>query len=409
VVEDPAVVSVLGSQLLLLRCPSVPDVLALGFASVLAGDVLEALQQASSGPWRVVVERQRQAERLDEFESELAGGGSVRAKKVVSDNVIVGSHKGLAVVMDRVRLVAPSDAAVLLLGETGSGKEVVARAIHSSSRRGDGPFVRVNCGAIPPELVDSQLFGHERGAFTGASHQHLGWFERADHGTLLLDEVAELPPAAQVRLLRVLQDGELERVGARSAIRVDCRIIAATNRDLAAMVSQGAFREDLWYRLTTFPILIPPLRDRLEDIPELAAHFAHRAAVRYGVRAVAPSTEDAGVLQSYAWPGNVRELASVINRAVLLGNGASLRVGEALGISLASTRGAVTQPSGETAAPLRLARLDVVLRDYLTAVLQHVDGRIEGKGGAAAILGIHPSTLRSKLRRLDIEVARFRS
>ena len=191
--------------------------------------------------------------------------------------------------MERVELVSKSDVPVLIFGETGSGKEVVARAIHNRSPRAKRPFIRVNCGAIPHELIDSQLFGHEKGAFTGATETRQGWFERADGGTLLLDELGELPLAAQVRLLRILQDGWLDRVGGQRPISVDVRIVAATHRDLPAMVAAGQFREDLWYRLAVFPIVLPPLRERREDIPELARHFAQRAATRFGLYPAEPT------------------------------------------------------------------------------------------------------------------------
>ena len=209
-------------------------------------------------------------------------------RKTLGDT-IVGVESGLRAVMERVELVARSDAPVLIFGETGTGKELIARAIHNRSSRRNGPFDRVNCGAIPPELIDSQLFGHERGAFTGAVEARRGWFERADGGTLFLDEIGELPPAAQVRMLRILQDGWMERVGAEKPINVDVRIIAATHRDLASMVAEGRFREDLWYRIAVFPMVLPPLRERREDIAELAAHFAERAATRFGLAPVAPT------------------------------------------------------------------------------------------------------------------------
>jgi transcriptional regulator with GAF, ATPase, and Fis domain len=201
---------------------------------------------------------------------------------------VVGAETGLKEVMEHIELVAPSDAPVLILGETGSGKEVVARAIHTRSRRAAGPFLRVNCGAIPPELVDSELFGHERGSFTGAVGERKGWFERAAGGTLFLDECGELSPAAQVRLLRILQDGQFERVGGERGRHVDVRVVAASHRDLEAMVADGRFRQDLWYRLSVFPVHLPPLRERLSDIPALAAHFALRAAKRLGLPPAGP-------------------------------------------------------------------------------------------------------------------------
>ena len=210
---------------------------------------------------------------------------------------------------------------MLIFGETGTGKELVARAIHNRSSRRNGPFDRVNCGAIPPELIDSQLFGHERGAFTGAVEARRGWFERADGGTLFLDEIGELPPAAQVRMLRILQDGWMERVGGEKPINVDVRIVAATHRDLASMVAEGRFREDLWYRIAVFPIVLPPLRERREDIARLAR--ALRRAGGHAVRAGPgrrPRRRPA-LLTAYPWPGNVRELAAVIDRAAILGDG----------------------------------------------------------------------------------------
>lgn len=239
-------------------------------------------------------------------------------------DAVIGADGGLKPVMERVALVAPSDAPVLLLGETGTGKEVIAREIHTHSPRRDRAFLRINCGALPPDLIDSELFGHERGAFTGAATQRKGWFERADTGTLFLDEIGDLPLAAQVRLLRVLQDGWMERVGGTKSVHVNVRIVAATHRDLSRMVREETFREDLWYRLSVFPIEIPPLRDRLQDMELLAHHFARRSSLRLGLPCVSPSKEDIAYLSQYDWPGNVRELASVIDRAAILGEGAYL-------------------------------------------------------------------------------------
>jgi hydrogenase-4 transcriptional activator len=246
---------------------------------------------------------------------------------------VIGARGGLRSVLERVAMVAPSDLPVLLLGETGTGKEVIARVIHDGSVRCDGPFWRVNCGALSPELVDSELFGHERGSFTGAIAQRKGWFEQAHRGTLFLDEVAELSPAVQVRLLRVLQEGELVRVGGAQTIAVDVRIVAATHRDLVAMVEAREFRDDLFYRISAFPLVIPPLRERSGDIPELARYFAARAARRFELRAVAIDAHDLELLLDYSWPGNVRELASVIDRAVLLGEGRRVDIARSLHLS----------------------------------------------------------------------------
>jgi hydrogenase-4 transcriptional activator len=337
---------------------------------------------------------------------------------------IVGAEAGLRPVLDRVAVVAPSDAPVLLFGETGTGKEVIARAIHTRSPRAGGPFLRVNCGAIPPELIDSQLFGHERGSFTGATDMRKGWFERADGGTLFLDEIGELPPAAQVRLLRVLQDGSLERVGAQDVLHVDVRVVGATHHDLAAMVAEGAFRQDLWYRLAVFPISIPPLRDRTEDIEILAGHFAEKAAMRFGLPLVMPTADDIRLLQGYIWPGNVRELAAVIDRAALLGNGRALEIATALGAAPlpgpAALPGRREVAARVTAAPEAASResgggdaagasLDDVMRECIETALRICHGRVEGPFGAATRLRVNPDTLRSRMRKLGIEWKRYRS
>ncbi|GAB6186666.1 hypothetical protein JCM17478_21680 [Thermopirellula anaerolimosa] len=325
-------------------------------------------------------------------------------------DTIVGAEGGLRHVMERVDLVAASDAPVLLLGETGTGKELIARAIHNRSRRARGPCLRVNCGAIPPELIDSQLFGHERGSFTGASETHRGWFERANHGTLFLDEIGELSLPAQIRLLQVVQDGTFERVGGRQSIVVDVRIVAATHRDLREMVRQGLFREDLWYRLAVFPISLPPLRERLEDIPALARHFAERAAVRLGLALQLPNEEDIRLLMSYHWPGNVRELAAVIDRAAILGNGKRLEVAKALGVVDPTTAPeSMYRPAdGCTSHSETFPSLDDAVRAHIVEALRRTGGRIEGPRGAAALLQVNPHTLRSRMRKLGIPWKKFR-
>ncbi|MFO0830038.1 MAG: sigma 54-interacting transcriptional regulator [Phycisphaerales bacterium] len=320
---------------------------------------------------------------------------------------VVGRERGLRLVMERVELVARADVPVLILGETGAGKEVVARSVHQRSARASAPFVRVNCGAIPAELVDSELFGHERGAFTGATSERRGWFEQADGGTLFLDEVGELPLAAQVRLLRVLQDGTLTRVGGEQPIRVDVRVVAATHRDLPSLVQQRTFRQDLWYRIAVFPILLPPLRDHPEDIADLAEHFARRAARRFGLAEILPGPEDIEALLAYDWPGNVRELASVIDRAVILGRGERLEVAAALGQPHA-------RPSDDAGprgvAPTRaVSSLDDAIRRHVEQALTITRGRIEGPDGAARLLGINPHTLRARMRKLGVRWAKFRA
>lgn len=348
---------------------------------------------------------------------------------------IVGSGYGLKKVMERVALVSNSDMPVLILGDTGTGKEVIARAIHARSPRASKPFLRVNCGAIPPELIDSQLFGHERGSFTGASDQRKGWFERASGGTLFLDEVGELPLAAQVRLLRVLQEHQIERVGGERTIDVDVRIVAATHRDLASMVHQRTFREDLWYRINLFPILLPRLCERLEDIPALTRHFAKKAAAKLGLPYAEPKTSDIDQLLRYSWPGNIRELQAVVDRAVILGRGHHLDIATALGSGF--TIG--TQPTSSSeeptfyevipessylqAAPIleqppvplvqnqaegRLLPLNELIKQHIEKVLVRCAGQVEGKRGAARILQINPHTLRAKMRKLGIRWADYR-
>jgi transcriptional regulator with GAF, ATPase, and Fis domain len=337
-------------------------------------------------------------------------------------DTIVGAEAGLRSVMEQVELVAHSDVPVLILGETGSGKEVVARAIHNRSPRAAKPFLRVNCGAIPPELIDSELFGHEPGSFTGAVGVRKGWFERADGGTLFLDECGELPSAAQVRLLRILQDGTFERVGGERQLTVNVRVVLATHRDLHAMVVERKFREDLWYRIAVFPMRLPPLRDRKEDIPPLATHFAMRAAKRLGTRPLAPGPEDIAALLSYPWPGNVRELSAVMERAAILGEGKTLEVTRALGVAYAphdSPRGdgrIQTAPraphterfGSEPKMPSEFATLNDAMVRQIEQALVRTHGRIEGPHGAARILSINPHTLRARMRKLGVNWRRFR-
>jgi hydrogenase-4 transcriptional activator len=331
-------------------------------------------------------------------------------RKELTD-VIVGEQAGLRMVMERVNLIAGSDVPILILGETGTGKELIARAVHTRGKHHHGPFIRVNCGAIPTELIDSQLFGHEKGSFTGADQSRSGWFERADGGTLFLDEIGELPLDAQVRLLRVLQDGFVERVGGQHPIHVSVRVVAATHRELASMVREGTFREDLWYRIAVFPILLPPLRERLNDIPPLVEHFSERAAHRFGLPFVDATPDNLSILQSYDWPGNIRELGAVIDRAVILGGGKKLDVATALGFG-ATLRS--EKPSAQSSSLVginpsaALASLDEVAKTHIELVLTKTRGKVEGKGGAADILKINPHTLRARMRKLKIDWSKFR-
>ena len=315
----------------------------------------------------------------------------------LSGDEIVGADFGLREVMHHVRHVAPTESPVLLTGETGAGKDVIANAIHLGSPRREGPFIPVNCGAIPDSLLDSELFGHEKGAFTGALAQKRGRFERADKGTILLDEISEMPLEAQVRLLRVLQHREIERVGGAERIPVDIRIIAATNQDLRAMVQAGRFREDLYFRLNVFPINVPPLRERSSDIPALVFHLMERKAreLKLGhTPELAPGAID--VLMSYSWPGNVRELENVIERAIIVHHDEPLRFDD-LEVSTPGRLPPVGPEPGEK--PLDL---DTVTALHIKRVLGITGGKIHGPGGAGELLGINPNTLRYKMRKLGI-------
>ncbi|MBI5330117.1 MAG: sigma-54-dependent Fis family transcriptional regulator [Betaproteobacteria bacterium] len=363
----------------------------------------EALRQ----PVQTVLAQERRRRTLTlEFEAAQAERRALmqRLKRPDESQPIVGAQTGLAEVMDAVRQVAATDTPILILGETGAGKEVVARALHTRSHRAGGPFLRVNCGAIPPELIDSELFGHERGSFTGAVGVHKGWFERADGGTLFLDEVGELPAAAQVRLLRVLQDGSFQRVGGERTLNVDVRLVAATNRDLRAAARAGTFREDLWFRIAVFPIPLPPLRERQQDLPALAAHFALRAAERLGLPPRMPDADDLARLTAYPWPGNVRELASVIERAAILGDGRRLEIARALGAAPVASVGKPVDAADESVFP----SLDRAMQRHIEAALARCHGRIEGPFGAAQLLEINPHTLRSRMRKLGVAWRMYR-
>ena len=307
---------------------------------------------------------------------------------------IIGESQAMKAVLKKVEQVAPTDSTVLLLGETGTGKELIARAVHDLSPRSARPLVRVNCGAIPANLVESELFGHEKGAFTGALARRIGRFELADGGTIFLDEVGELPLDAQVKLLRVLQEREFERIGSGRSTKVNIRVIAATNRDLSAAVKAGSFRSDLLYRLNVFPIDLPPLRYRPSDIPLFVHSFAGRLSKKFGKRLDQISQQTMDRLMRYAWPGNVRELENVIERAAILSPGPVLQVDEVL------------FQADRAAAPDTSRTLEEVERAHIILVLQEVDWVVEGKQGAATRLGLHPNTLRSRMQKLGIKKPR---
>ena len=315
---------------------------------------------------------------------------------------IVGSSEPLRRVLAQVEKVAPTVSTVLILGETGTGKELIARAIHSRSKRSGRAFIRVNCAAIPPPLVASELFGHERGAFTGALQRRLGRFESADGGTLFLDEVGELPPEAQVALLRVLQDREFERVGGSQPISVDVRVLAATNRDLAAAVAEGTFRQDLFYRLNVFPLRMPALRERVDDIPILVKYLVNRYAERAGKSIRHINKRSLDLFQAYDWPGNVRELQNVIERAVILCDGETFVVDDSWLTPV------VAPHSVATRSPL-VANLVEHEREVIEHALREAGGVVGGPTGAAAKLGIPRQTLESKIKKLGIKPHRFKT
>jgi len=313
---------------------------------------------------------------------------------------IVGAAPPLRTVLSHVSKVAPTDSTVLITGETGTGKELIARAIHKRSPRAARAFVAVNCAAIPSSLIASELFGHERGAFTGALQRRQGRFELADGGTLFLDEVGELPAETQIMLLRVLQEREFERVGGSGPVRVNVRVIAATNRDLHAAVADGSFRADLFYRLNVFPVDVPALRDRRPDVPLLVEYFTHRCATRLGKRIRRITRATSTLLQSYDWPGNIRELQNVIERAVIVGDSDTLSIDP-------------RWLAGRSLGPAPVARLSSGTlatheKDAIEAALTHSKGRVAGPFGAAGRLGVPASTLESKIKALQIDKRRFK-
>jgi formate hydrogenlyase transcriptional activator len=308
---------------------------------------------------------------------------------------IIGRSTALAAVLDQVRAVGPTDASVLIAGETGTGKELVARAIHSISRRRDKPLIKVNCAALPAGLIESELFGHEKGAFTGAIARRVGRFELADGGAIFLDEIGELPLEVQAKLLRVLQEREIDRIGGAKPVRVDVRVIAATNRDLASMVKEKKFRDDLFYRLNVFPIELPPLRERADDVPLLAYYYLARFASQLGkpIKQIHPETLER--LRAYSWPGNIRELENIMERAVILCRSDELEIAPAQLANPLAANQASAAAIGNS--------LEAIERSHILAVLASTSWRIEGEAGAAQILDLPPNTLRSRLKKLGIE------
>jgi formate hydrogenlyase transcriptional activator len=351
-----------------------------------------------AGQAAMAIKTARAFQELSHLQGRLEGENAYLQEELRTElgfDEIVGRSPALRRVLRRVRQVAPSDSTILLAGETGTGKELLARAIHRLSPRGEHPLIKVNCGAIAAGLVESELFGHERGAFTGALQQRVGRFELADRGTLFLDEVGELPPDTQVKLLRVLQEQEFERVGGSRPVRVDVRLVAATNRDLEADVASGRFRADLFYRLSVFPVRVPPLRERPEDVPPLVAHFLQFFQRKLGKPLTAVSNSSMERLVGYPWPGNVRELQNVMERACVLSSGPVVEITDPLD--------PVEAPAAGGAA---IGTLETVERAHIQRALEHTAGVIHGPRGAAGLLGIHPNTLRSRMEKLGLRARR---
>lgn len=319
---------------------------------------------------------------------------------IVADKVI-GARGGLSHVINMANQVAPQDSPVLLLGETGTGKEVVARHIHSQSRRAEGPFIKVDCGAIQENLVEAELFGHEKGSFTGAVSEHRGRFERAMDGTIFLDEIGELPPSIQIKLLRVLQDKEFERVGGSEVIKTNVRVIAATHRNLDGMVRSREFREDLWYRLNVFPVYIPPLRERKQDIADLAHYFVKRKVKEMNLAEI-PTLGRGAIdqLTAYDWPGNVRELQNIIERAIILSGGLPLSFPDL------STSSEIDAAASRRYDSGRFPTLNDAMTDHIVHAMNLAKGKVGGKDGAAQLLDIQPGTLRARMRKLGIPFGR---
>jgi transcriptional regulator with GAF, ATPase, and Fis domain len=349
--------------------------------------------------------RARSFKEIEALKERLEAENVVLREEIGEFGDAVGRSEEWSRVLRRVGQVAATDANVLIMGETGTGKEVIAHAIHARSSRSDRAFVRVNCAAIPATLVESELFGHEKGAFTGATARKLGRFELADQGTIFLDEIGDLAPDLQAKLLRVLQHGEFERLGSTHTIKVDARVIAATNRDLARAMSEGKFRDDLYYRLNVFPIHLPPLRQRRDDIALLVWHFIGLRQGKLGKRIERVPQRTMQALIDYAWPGNVRELENAIERALILSPGTTLILEDAL---VAPSGSAHALPAGSGAeAPMQpTPTLTEAERELVLRTLELCGGRITGRGNAAERLGVNPSTLRSRMKKLGIGRAR---
>src|SRR5512135_1124141 len=381
----------LGTLVFASRRPAAYEAADAGFLQLVANQVAVAVENALAFQEIEAAFREIQA-----LKDKLAKEKDYLEEEVRTEHdfdEIVGESATLRRVLKQVETVAPTDSTVLVRGETGTGKELVARALHDLSPRRDRTFVKLNCAAIPTGLLESELFGHEKGAFTGAISQKVGRFELAHQGTLLLDEVGDIPPELQPKLLRVLQEQEFERLGGTKTIKVDVRLVTATHRDLARMVAECRFREDLYYRLNVFPLVLPPLRERRDDIPRLVRHFTQRFARRMGRRIETIPSAVMDALVRYPWPGNIRELQNVIERAVILSPGPSLQV------SPGDLQPAPAQARTPAAAPSTLADAE---RDHILGVLRETGWVLSGPDGAAARLGMKRTTLQSKMKKLGI-------
>lgn len=396
-------------SLIRMRLDSADEKMGLLLFHSLPGEHLteehEGLIRLLMRPFSFVFDKILCGQELQELRQTIENEKIIFKREIMSslDDHIIGANFGLKEVMKQVLQVAHTDSPVLLLGETGVGKEVVANALYSASQRTSMPFIKVNCGAIPEGLIDSELFGHEKGAFTGAISRKKGLFERANRGTIFLDEIGELPLSAQVRLLRVVQNQEFERVGGTETISVDVRIIAATHRNLESMVSDECFRRDLWFRLNVFPIRIPPLRDRVSDIPSLVLHFIEKKSIKMNLkRDYQPAPGAMEMLQQYSWPGNVRELENTVERSLIQANAQQSQ--KYLYFSWMDK----PMPDEEKTDETTIMTLDQIAARQMEKALVITGGRIEGQGGAAELLDIHPATLRARMRKLGVIFGRSR-
>jgi formate hydrogenlyase transcriptional activator len=374
----------LGALVFTSKQPSAYDVADMGFLQLVANQVAVAVENALA--FQEIAALKDQLARENAYLEE-------EARTEHNFGEVVGESPALRQVLKKVETVAPTGSTVLIRGETGTGKELIARALHDLSPRRERTFVKINCAAIPTGLLESELFGHERGAFTGAVAQKVGRFELAHRGTLFLDEVGDIPPDLQPKLLRVLQEQEFERLGGTKTIKADVRLVAATHRDLAKMVADGRFREDLYYRLNVFPVVLPPLRERPDDVPRLVRHFTHQFARRMGRRIETIPSAIMDALVRYPWPGNVRELQNIIERAVILSPGPSLQV------PLTDLQPATAQAQVSAAAAGTLADAE---RDHILGALRETRWVLGGPNGAAARLGMKRTTLQSKMKKLGI-------